>query len=174
MVTNQFEDKFDYLNLKMKRLIPTRSIFNFLKAKPIETNAPESSAIQKPSSGQVQIKQEETKLLWDLYEPKEEEGLQQFDTSLTNQIQELDSLTKSEELTQMTKLIDKTNRALQMKFKREHTYDLKQYEERLYKEVIYDTRKANTPTEEEEFKFMNPLKRANKGGTRIRNINQLA
>jgi hypothetical protein len=45
MVTNQFEDKFDYLNLKMKRLIPTRSIFNFLKAKPIETNAPESSAI---------------------------------------------------------------------------------------------------------------------------------
>lgn len=74
----------------------------------------------------------------------------------------------------MTKLIDKTNRALQMKFKREHTYDLKQYEERLYKEVVYDTRKANTPTEEEEFKFMNPLKRANKGGTRIRNINQLA
>lgn len=45
MVTNQFEDKFDYLNLKMKRLIPTRSIFNFLKAKPVETNAAESSAI---------------------------------------------------------------------------------------------------------------------------------
>ena len=61
-----------------------------------------------------------------------------------------------------------------MKFKREHTYELKQYEERLYKEVVYDTRKANTPTEEEEFKFMNPLKRANKGGTRIRNINELA
>ena len=74
----------------------------------------------------------------------------------------------------MTKLIDKTNRALKMKIKREHTYELKQYEERLYKEVIYDTRKANTPTEEEEFKFMNPLKRANKGGTRVRNINQLA
>ena len=61
-----------------------------------------------------------------------------------------------------------------MKFKREHNYQLKQYEERLYKEVVYDTRKANTPTEEEEFKFMNPLKRANKGGTRIRNINELA
>lgn len=32
-----------------------------------------------------------------------------------------------------------------MKFKREHKYDLKQYEERLYKEVVYDTRQQNLP-----------------------------
>jgi hypothetical protein len=80
----QFEAKFDYLNLKMKRLIPTRSIFNFLKAKPTETKVAESNGIQKLTQAEVQIKQEETKLLWNLYEPKEEEGLQQFDTSLTN------------------------------------------------------------------------------------------
>lgn len=43
--TNKFEAKFDYLNLKMKRLVPTRSIFNFLKAKPVETKAVESNAI---------------------------------------------------------------------------------------------------------------------------------
>ena len=40
----------------------------------------------------------------------------------------------------MTELIDKTNRQLQMKYKREHKYELQQHEERLYKEVIYDTR----------------------------------
>ena len=43
--TKKFEAKFDYLNLKMKRLVPTRSIFNFLKAKPVETKPVESNVI---------------------------------------------------------------------------------------------------------------------------------
>lgn len=74
----------------------------------------------------------------------------------------------------MTNLIDETNRKLKMNYKREHKYDLQLYEERLYKEVVYDTRSKNKPQAEEEFKFMNPLKRANKGGTRIRNLNEVS
>jgi hypothetical protein len=61
-----------------------------------------------------------------------------------------------------------------MKFKSEHKYDLKLFEERLYKEVVYDARPNNIPTQEEEYKFMNPLKRANKGGTRVRNLNEVS
>ena len=72
----------------------------------------------------------------------------------------------------MTKAIDKTNRELKMKYKREHKYKVEMYEEQLYKEVVYDTR--SNATEAEEYKFMNPLKKSRKGGTRIRNINQEA
>ncbi len=74
----------------------------------------------------------------------------------------------------MTHLIDQTNRKLQLKYKREHKYELQQHEERLYKEVVYDTRPQNVPRYEEEHRFMNPLKRANKGGTRIRNLNEVS
>lgn len=43
----------------------------------------------------MQIREEETKLLWNLYEVKEEEGLDVFKSSLTNQIQEFQNLTDS-------------------------------------------------------------------------------
>ena len=57
-----------------------------------------------------------------------------------------------------------------MNFKREHKYDMKMYEEQLYKEVVYDTR-VNA-TEAEEFRKMNPLKKARPGGGQIRNLKQ--
>jgi len=62
----------------MKRLIPSRSIFNFLRTKPIEAKPADSNDLQSVIANQLPIKKEETKLLWELYEPKEEEGLQQF------------------------------------------------------------------------------------------------
>lgn len=46
----------------------------------------------------------------------------------------------SKEIRELTQLIADTNKKMQMRFKREHTYTLEKYEERLYKEVIYDTR----------------------------------
>ena len=40
-----------------------------------------------------------------------------------------DRLVKSADLDKITNLIDSTNRKLRMKFKREHKYELKHYEE---------------------------------------------
>jgi hypothetical protein len=97
-----------------------------------------------------------------------------FSNALSNQIEEFQTTTQSKELAEMTHLIDQTNRKLQLKYKREHKYELQQHEERLYKEVVYDTRPQNVPRYEEEHRFMNPLKRANKGGTRIRNLNEVS
>jgi hypothetical protein len=55
-----------------------------------------------------------------------------------------------------------------MDFKREHRYDVEMYEEKLYKEVVFDTRVD--ASEQEEHRFMNPLKKPKKGGARIRNL----
>ena len=77
---------------------------------------------------------------------------------------------KSDELDDLTRSIDKTNRQLAMKFKREHKYDMKIYEEQLYKEVVYDTRKH--ATEAESRMYNNPLKKARGGGGQIRNLQQ--
>ena len=55
-----------------------------------------------------------------------------------------------------------------MKFKREHKYNVEMYEEKLYKEVVFDTRVD--ASEQEEYRFMNPLKKPKKGGARIRNL----
>jgi hypothetical protein len=153
---------------------PHRSIFNFLK-RTTQAEPAESKQLQKPlDQSELAIKPEETKLLWELYQPKEEEGLEVFTNALSNQITEFQTTTQSKELAEMTHLIDQTNRKLQLKYKREHKYELQQHEERLYKEVIYDTRPQNMPRYEEEHRFMNPLKRANKGGTRIRNLNEVS
>ena len=57
-----------------------------------------------------------------------------------------------------------------MDFKREHKYDVEMYEEKLYKEVVFDTRVD--ASEQEEHRFMNPLKKPKKGGARIRNLDQ--
>ena len=62
------------------------------------------------------------------------------------------------------------NRDLKMKFKREHKYSVEMYEEKLYKEVVFDTRVD--ASEQEESRFMNPLKKPKKGGARIRNLDQ--
>ena len=58
-----------------------------------------------------------------------------------------------------------------MRFKREHQYTLEKYEERLYKEVIYDAR-PNTQMDEVKV-IANPLKKA-KVPTKIRNMNEMA
>lgn len=39
---------------------------------------------------------------------------------------------------------------------------------------MYDTRPGNIPSYEQEFRAANPLKKAGKGGTRIRNLNKAA
>ena len=70
----------------------------------------------------------------------------------------------------MTRAIDKVNRELKMKYKREHKYKIEMYEEQLYKEVVYDTRVD--ASEIEEYKYMNPLKKPRKGGARIRNLHE--
>ena len=55
-----------------------------------------------------------------------------------------------------------------MSYKREHKYNVEMYEEKLYKEVVFDTRAD--ASEQEEHRFMNPLKKPKKGGARIRNL----
>ena len=103
-------------------------------------DAPVEPTSKKNSSELETITDKETQVLWDLYSPKEEEGLSRFDDALTHMKEFDDRVVKSEELDKITNLIDATNRKLEMKFKREHKYDLEHYEERLYKEVVYDTR----------------------------------
>ena len=49
-----------------------------------------------------------------------------------------------------------------MQFKREHKYDLKIYEEQLYKEVMFDARPNYDQTE--EYRLNNTLKKAKAGG----------
>ena len=100
-----------------------------------------------------------------------EEGIDRFDSALSKTMHEFDIMVaKSDELDDLTRSIDKTNRKLAMKFKREHKYDMKIYEEQLYKEVVYDTRKH--ATEVESKMYNNPLKKARGGGGQIRNIQQ--
>ena len=56
-----------------------------------------------------------------------------------------------------------------MGFKREHEYKVQMYEEQLYKEVVYDTRK--NASADEEYRYMNPLKKAKSGAAfHMRNI----
>lgn len=59
-----------------------------------------------------------------------------------------------------------------MRFKREHKYETKMYEEQLYKEVVFDTR--TNATEVEEYRSMNPLMKARGGGGRLRNLQEHA
>jgi hypothetical protein len=75
-----------------------------------------------------------------LYEAKEEEGVERFDSAISKMDEFAKAVSKSEELNRLTTLIDKTNRELRTDYKREHRYSLKMHEEQLYKEVIFDTR----------------------------------
>jgi hypothetical protein len=85
---------------------------------------------------------------------------------------EFDSvLAKSEELRNISKLIDKTNRELKQDYKREHRYNLNMYEEQLYKEVLFDTRENAVMLD--QFNHFNPLKRAKKTASVI-NIHELS
>ena len=68
-------------------------------------------------------------------------------------------------------MIADTNKKMQMRFKREHTYKLEMYEERLYKEVVYDTRQ-NLDTHEVKV-LANPLKKA-RVPSKYRNMTELA
>lgn len=67
-----------------------RQIFNFLKkSEPKSTESAAelktlSSLSQSENSSILKIQEEETRILWDLYKPKEEEGLKVFDEALTN------------------------------------------------------------------------------------------
>ena len=56
-----------------------------------------------------------------------------------------------------------------MSFKREHKYNLEIYEERLYKEVMYDARPSHAHGE--ELQYGNPLKKA-KARNMIRNMHE--
>ena len=86
------------------------------------------------------INEEEIKIIRDLYELKEEEGLDRFDSSLTKLHEYENGIAQSPELKELSSLIAETNKKLQMRFKREHEYKLEQHEEQLYKEVLFDMR----------------------------------
>lgn len=88
----------------------------------------------------AEIKEQDTQILKDLYEPKENEGLERFDDALTKIDEFENRVAKSKDLTDLSKLIGDTNKQLQMKFKREHKYGIEIYEEQIYKEVVYDMR----------------------------------
>jgi len=56
-----------------------------------------------------------------LYERPEEEGLQKFEESLTNQLDEYKAMVAdSKDIRELSQLIAETNRKMQMRFKREH------------------------------------------------------
>ena len=78
--------------------------------------------------------------MWDRFATQEEEGLERFETALSQHKDFTKNIVASEQLSDLSSLIDKTNRKLQMSFKREHKYQLEVYEERLYKEVMFDAR----------------------------------
>lgn len=100
-----------------------------------------------------------------------EEGLDRFDSALSKKMHEFNvSVAHSDELDDLQRTIDKTNRKLMMKFKREHKYEVAKHEEQLYKEVVYDTR--IDASEAEEQRFMNPLKKARRGSGSIRNLDE--
>ena len=86
----------------------------------------------------VAIEQEETKVLWDYYAVQEEEGIERFETALSKH--EHFDLGPPEDMAELSKLIEEANKKTQMRFKREHRYDLKPYEEQIYKEVVFDAR----------------------------------
>ena len=75
----------------------------------------------------------------------------------------------SEDIKTLQKLINDTNKKMQIKFKREHQYEILKHEEQLYKEVMYDMRP--TVTQDEEL-AMNPLKKAKYAG-KIRNSREI-
>lgn len=119
-----------------------------------------------------EIKEQDTQLLRKLYEVEEELGLQRFDESLTRQLTEYkDKVADSVQIRELTQLIAETNRKMQMRYKREHKYSLEKYEERLYKEVVYDTR-GDLPVDEVKV-LANPLKKA-RLPTKIRNMTEFA
>ena len=105
----------------------------------------------------------------DLYELKEDEGLERFDTALTKLDEFNSRIVQSKELNELTSAIAETNKKLQMRFKREHVYKMEVYEEQLYKEVVYDSRPNIDVSGEEE--QMNGLKKARIPST-IRNMNE--
>ena len=111
-------------------------------------------------------------MLRQLYEPKHEEGLDRFESALSKNMHEFDiQVAKSDELDDLTRSIDKANRKLAMKYRREHKYGVEMYEEQLYKEVVYDTR--IDATEVEEFRYMNPLKKSSPRAGKFRNLTEV-
>lgn len=84
----------------------------------------------------------------DLYVPKEEEGLHRFQSALTKLPEFEGKIVQSPEINELTSLINETNKKLVMKYKREHKYNLEIYEEKLYKEVVYDMRPRIDPGHE--------------------------
>ncbi len=70
------------------------------------------------------IKEEETKILRDLYVPREEEGLHRFDGALTKLPEYESKIAQSEELKELNTVISETNKKLEMKYRREHDYKL--------------------------------------------------
>eukprot|EP00347_Sterkiella_histriomuscorum_P015569 403356530 len=115
------------------------------------------------------LKEEDTKILSQLYVPQEEEGLQRFDNALTKLPEYEDKIAQSPEILELTSLINSTNKKLVMKYRREHQYNVEIYEERLYKEVIYDLRPNQTA--DEEVNVLTNLKKANVPH-RIRNMTE--
>jgi hypothetical protein len=81
-----------------------------------------SSQVDAHIGEKALVSKQDTDLLRKLYETKEEEGLDKFENAISK-MHEFDSaVTQSEQLRNITKLIDKTNRELKADYKREHRY----------------------------------------------------
>ena len=69
---------------------------------------------------------------------EEFEGVEKFDEALSKHYEFDQNIVTSETLDSLADLIDETNAGLEIKFKRPHKYELKDYEEKLYKEVYFE------------------------------------
>ena len=62
----------------------------------------------------MHIPEEQTKILWDYYATQEDLGLERFDNSLSKHGEFSKDIVESKELSDLSALIDETNRKLQM------------------------------------------------------------
>ena len=150
--------------------------YDFIKRSEDEVSNQDSVQADKDGAGgelkeydQVQIRPEETKVLWDYYATQEEEGLERFDNALSKHSSFNSQVVQSKDLRDLSTLIAKTNKRLQLQFKREHKYELELHEEQLYKEVMFDARPSYLQLDHHTQK--NQLKKA-RAGNAMRNVHQ--
>ena len=105
--------------------------------------------------------------MWDKYSTKEYEGLERFEDAISKDSDFNKAVASNQDLTDLTNIIGDTNRKLQMKYKREHTYQLELGQEQLYKEVMFDPRSKHS--QYEEYRLNNPLRKV-KNPRSIRNF----
>ena len=85
------------------------------------------------------------------------EGTEKFEQSLTHNHEFEKNVVTSKAIDDLTNLIGHTNKELNMKYRREHKYELTDTQENLYKEVVFETSKIKM--RETIRKPFNPLRK---------------